>query len=174
MTKKEILYSSAVTLSKSVLPYAISYSEDYGAQISLYYAITASQVTIKYAVNNYLFGANGFIDGTIVTNENSANVGNTLVMDNSGIPTGANIKKHFDYVLRSGVDNRFERRKRRTCKRTALESGNVRRKNHDRFFGQFDVSAVEQQRFNADGFAETHNRYLVARRTNRYEFERYV
>lgn len=79
-------------IEESVLPYAISYSEDYGAQISLYYAITASQVTIKYAVNNYLFGANGFIDGTIVTNENSANVGNTLVMDNSGIPTGANIK----------------------------------------------------------------------------------
>ena len=40
-------------------PYSISYNAKFGAQVQLYYAITAGQVEITYQINNYTFGANG-------------------------------------------------------------------------------------------------------------------
>ncbi len=64
--------------------YEIFYTNENGAQVKLYYAITASQVNVQLTVSNYEYGENGaFIGNT--ANTDKKGLGNVIVL---AIPEG--------------------------------------------------------------------------------------
>ena len=53
------IFLGGTYIEGATVPYSISYNDDCGAQVQLFYAITAGQVEIAYQINNYKFGDNG-------------------------------------------------------------------------------------------------------------------
>lgn len=53
------IFLGGTYIEGATVPYSSSYNDDCGAQVQLFYAITAGQVEIAYQINNYTFGANG-------------------------------------------------------------------------------------------------------------------